>query len=99
MNCYSGSDPENIPYIQSEMHWPIPWNSVESDLGCTSRIYFDNVRLSLHNVTLTSPKSCQHANTIASVIAAKQTVIIEVYVFSVKYCYIEKYINFIYSAD
>ena len=28
-------------------------NSVESDLGCTSRIYFDNV-------TLTSQKLCQH---------------------------------------
>ena len=24
-------------------------NSVESDLGCTSRIYFDNVTLTLHN--------------------------------------------------
>ena len=28
-------------------------NSVESDLGCTSRIYFDNVTLTLHNATLT----------------------------------------------
>ena len=28
-------------------------NSVESDLGCTSRVYFDNV-------TLTSQKPCQH---------------------------------------
>ena len=28
-------------------------NSVDSDLGCTSRVYFDNV-------TLTSNKPCQH---------------------------------------
>ena len=28
-------------------------NSVESDLGCTLRIYFDTVTLMLHNVTLT----------------------------------------------
>ena len=35
-------------------------NSVESDLGCTSRIYFDNVgdnvTLTLYNATLTSQK-------------------------------------------
>ena len=37
-------------------------NSVESDLGCTSRIYFDNVTLILHNVTLKSQKPCQHNN-------------------------------------
>ena len=37
-------------------------NSVESDLGCTSRIYFDKVMLTLHNVTLTSQKPCQHNN-------------------------------------
>ena len=30
-------------------------NSVEYDLGCTSRVYFDNV-------TLTSQKPCQHNN-------------------------------------
>ena len=65
-------------------------NSMESDLGCTSRIYFDNVTLTLHNVTLTSQN---HDNTIPSVIVAKQTVINEVYVF------FEKYIHFIYSAD
>ena len=65
-------------------------SSVESDLGCTSRIYFDNVTLALHN------------NTITSVIAAKQTVKNEVHVvvgfFSIKYRYrffIEKCINFI----
>ena len=33
--------------------------SVELDLGCTSSIYFDNVTLTLHNVTLTSQKPCQ----------------------------------------
>ena len=37
-------------------------NSMESDLGCTLRIYFDNVTLMLHNVTLTSQKPCQHKN-------------------------------------
>ena len=37
-------------------------NSVESDLGCTSMIYFDNVTLTLHSVTLTSQKPYQHNN-------------------------------------
>ena len=41
-------------------------------------IYFDNVTLTLLNVTLTSPK---HANVITSVIAAKQMAINEVYFF------------------
>ena len=40
----------------------IPRNSVESDHGCTSRIYFvsagDNVTLTLYNVTLASQKPC-----------------------------------------
>ena len=34
--------------------------SVESDLGSTSRIYFDNVTLTSHNVTLTSQKPRQN---------------------------------------
>ena len=59
---------------QSELPRPIPWNSMESDYGCTSRIYFhnagDNVTLTLYNLTLTSQN---HVNTITSVIAAKQT--------------------------
>ena len=46
--------------IQSELPRPIPWNSVEIDHGCTSRIYFDNVTLTLHNMKLTSQKPCQH---------------------------------------
>ena len=45
---------------QLELPRPIPRNSVESDHGCTSRIYFDNagdnVMLTLYNVTLTSQK-------------------------------------------
>ena len=41
-----------------ELPRPIPRNSVESDHGCTSRIYFDNVTLTLYNVTLTSQKPC-----------------------------------------
>ena len=40
---------------QSELPRPIPLNSVQSDLGCTSRIYFDNV-------TLMSQKPCQPNN-------------------------------------
>ena len=31
-------------------------NSVESDLGCTRRINFDNMTLTLRNVMLTSQK-------------------------------------------
>ena len=27
-----------LDLIQSELPRPIPWNSVESDLGCTSRV-------------------------------------------------------------
>ena len=53
----------------------------------------DNMTLTLHNIMLTSEK---HANTITSMIAAKQRVINEVYVFFNK---IEKYISLIYSAD
>ena len=77
MRCYNGVtwwQPIGIALV----------NYVESDLGCTSRIYFDNMTLTLHNMTLTSWKPCQH-NT--SVIAAKQTVINEAYVFSIKYRY------------
>ena len=48
--------------LQSELPRPIPWNSVESDHGCTSRIYFyntgDNVTLMLYSVTLVSRKPC-----------------------------------------
>ena len=50
-------------------------NSVETDHGCISRIYFDNagdnVTLTLYNDMLTSQKPYLH--TITSVIAAKQT--------------------------
>ena len=45
---------------QSELPRPIPWNSIESDLRSTSKIYFDNVTLTLHNATLTSKKPYQH---------------------------------------
>ena len=51
-----------IDSCQSELPRPIPRNSVESDHGCTSRIYFDkagdNVTLTLYNVTITSQKPC-----------------------------------------
>ena len=49
-------------HCQSELPQSIPRNSVGSDHGCTSRIYFDNandnVMLTLYNVTLTSQKPC-----------------------------------------
>ena len=35
---------------------------MESDLGCMSRIFFDNVTPSLHNVTLMSQKPYQNNN-------------------------------------
>ena len=47
---------------QSELSQLIPWNSIESDLGCTSRINFDSVTLKLYDVTLTSHKPCQPNN-------------------------------------
>ena len=47
----------------SELPPPIQRNSVESDHGCTSRIYFDNagdnVMLTLYKVMLMSQKPCQ----------------------------------------
>ena len=67
---------------QSEQPRPIPRNSVKSDIGCTSMIYFydagNDESLTLHNGTLVSQ---------TSVIAAEQTVINNVYVvvFSIKY--------------
>ena len=49
--------------FQSELPPSILQNSVESDHGCTLRIYFDNagdnVMLTLYNVTLTSQKPCK----------------------------------------
>ena len=56
-------------------------NSMESDLKCTSRVYFDNVMLM-------SQKPCQH---ITSLIVVKLTIINNainvVDVFSIKYRY------------
>ena len=46
--------------------------------GIGPRMYIDNMTLTLHNLML--------ANTITNVIAAKQTVINEEYVFSIKNC-------------
>ena len=45
--------------IQSALPRPIPQDIVESDHGCTFRIYFDNAG---DNVTLTSQKPCLHNN-------------------------------------
>ena len=48
--------------MQSELPLLVRLNSVESDHGCTWRIYFDNagdnVTLMLYSVTLTSQKPC-----------------------------------------
>ena len=60
-------------------------NSVEPDLICTSRIYFDSVTLTLHNVTLMSQNL---ANTLPSVITATIFFINGVYILSIKYRYI-----------
>ena len=68
---------------QSELPRQIPRNSVESDHGCTLRIYFDNaddnVALTLYNMTLTSQASCKHCS--------KTNGSNDVYVFSIKYRY------------
>ena len=52
----------NTKQRQSELPLSIPRNSLESDHGCTSRIYFDNsgdsMTLTLYNMTLTSRKPC-----------------------------------------
>ena len=47
---------------QLELPRPISWNSVESGIECTLRIYSDSVTLTLHNLTLTSQKPCQYNN-------------------------------------
>ena len=77
-----------ILFFQSELPRPIPRNSVESDHGCTSRIYFDNVgdnvALTLYSVTLTSQKPCKHNIKYA---CSKTDGSNEVYVFSIKYRY------------
>ena len=78
-------------------------NSVESDLGCASRVYFHNVALTSHNVTLASQKPYQYSNKCdCSEIKGNnipQEAINEVYVFSMKYRYrniLLKNIYFIY---
>ena len=48
----NSADPDEIPRYAIET---APANSVESDHGCTSRIYFDNEG---DNVTLMSKKPC-----------------------------------------
>ena len=54
------------PLDLSELPRPIPRDAVESDDGCTLKIYFDNagnnMTLTLYNVTLTSQKLCEHNN-------------------------------------
>ena len=78
--------------FQLELPQPIPWNFVESDLRCTSRIYFDYMILMLHSVMLTSQKPCQHKTKCD---CSKITVINEFYVFfnKISLYFIEKYIK------
>ena len=60
--CRKSHVADNFAHLQSELPRQFPRNSVESDHGCKSRIYFDNagdnVTLTLYNVTLTSQKLC-----------------------------------------
>ena len=86
---------------QSELSLTMPRNSVETDHGCTSRIYFDNVgdnvTLTLYNVTLESQKPRQHNNKSDCIKSGLN----EIYVFSIKYPYsniLLKNIILIYSA-
>ena len=73
---------------QSKLIGQIPRNSMESDHGCTSRIYFDNagdiVTLMLYKVTLTSQKPCLHYNKCD---CSKSNGLNVVYAFSIKYRY------------
>ena len=67
-------------------------NSVESDLGCISRVFFHNVTLASHNVTQTSQRPCQYNNKFdcsdTNGYNIPQDAINEVYVFfSIKYRY------------
>ena len=74
-----------------------------------SRVYFESVTLTSHNVMLTSQKPCQYNNKFDSSetngFNIPQDAINEVYnknVFSIKYCYSDillKNINLIFSVD
>ena len=79
-------------------------NSMESDHGCTSRICFDhagdNVMLTFNNVTLTSQKPCLHNNKCeCSKTNGYKGSLCFVNKISLRRYFIEKYINFNYSAD
>ena len=58
--CYTCKPDNHSRESQSELPLPIPLNFVTSDLVCTSRVYFDNMTLVLHNMTLTSQKPCKY---------------------------------------
>ena len=87
---------------RSELPWPVPWNYMESDLGCTSRIYFDNVTLTVYNVTLTSQTPCQ-CNNKFDCSETNGYNIPQYDIFSIKYLYsdilLNKNLNFIYAVD
>ena len=64
-NCTQSKKTHDVE-VQSELPRPIPRNSMESDHGYTSRIYFNNagdkVTLTLYTVTPTSQKPCLRNN-------------------------------------
>ena len=64
-------------------------NSIESDLGCTSSVYFRNVTLKSLNVMLISRKPCQYNNKFdcseTNGYNIPEDAIYEVYGFSIKY--------------
>ena len=65
LNHFKMGPSDNVIFRFLELPLPIPSNSLESDLGCTLRLFFDDVMLTLHDVTvvtLMSHKSCQHNN-------------------------------------
>ena len=65
---------------QSELPQPVPRNSMESDHGCTLRIYFDNAGDNL-DADVIYQRHRNDVNTITSVNEAKQMAINDVYVF------------------
>ena len=48
IRCFYPSEKKQVKRLHQLSIGTASANSVESDLGCTSRIYFDNVTLTLH---------------------------------------------------
>ena len=79
-------------------------NSLDSDLGCTLRVNFDNVTLMSHKVALRSQKPCQYNNcSKTNGYNIPHDAINEVYIFSIKFidppkkkviCSVDRIMNF-----